>query len=33
MPLAVSLNLIVPVIGGPFRGMDTEIIRILPCMV
>ncbi len=31
--LAVSLNLIVPVIAGLFRGMDTEILKILRCLV
>ncbi len=30
---ALSLNLIAPVIGGLFRGMDTEILRILRCVV
>jgi flagellar biosynthesis protein FliR len=30
---ALSLNLIVPVIGGLFRGMDTEILKILRCVV
>jgi flagellar biosynthetic protein FliR len=30
---AVSLNLIVPVIGGLFRGMDGEILKILRCVV
>jgi flagellar biosynthetic protein FliR len=31
--LAFSLNLIVPVIGGLFRGMDTEILRIIRYLV
>jgi flagellar biosynthesis protein FliR len=31
--LALSLNLIVPVIAGLFRGMDPEIIKIIRCMV
>jgi flagellar biosynthetic protein FliR len=31
--LALSLNLIVPVIGSLFRGMDTEILRIFKGMV
>lgn len=31
--LAISLNLIVPVISGLFRGMDTEVLRILKAMV
>ncbi len=30
---ALSLNLIVPVIGGLFRGMDAEILKILRCVV
>jgi flagellar biosynthetic protein FliR len=30
--LAVSLNLIVPVIVGLFKGMDTEILTILRCL-
>jgi len=30
---AVSLNLIVPVIDGLFRGMDGEILKILRCVV
>lgn len=31
--LALSLNLIVPVISGLFRGMDTEILKILKAVV
>lgn len=31
--LAFSLNLMIPVIGGLFRGMDTEILRIFRYMV
>jgi flagellar biosynthetic protein FliR len=31
--LAISLNLMVPVIGGLFRGMDSEILQILRCVV
>jgi len=31
--LAVSLNLMVPVIGGLLRGMDGEILKILRCVV
>jgi flagellar biosynthetic protein FliR len=31
--LAISLNLMVPVIGGLFRGMDSEILKILRCVV
>lgn len=31
--LAVSLNLIVPVIAGLFKGMDTDILKILRCLV
>lgn len=31
--LAISLNLIVPVISGLFRGMDSEILRILKAVV
>jgi flagellar biosynthetic protein FliR len=30
--LALSLNLIVPVIGGLFRGMDVEILKIIRCV-
>jgi flagellar biosynthetic protein FliR len=31
--LAISLNLMVPVIGGLFRGMDLEILKIIKSMV
>jgi flagellar biosynthesis protein FliR len=31
--LAFSLNLIVPIIGGLFKGMDGEILKIIRCLV